>query len=153
MMNTIATSAINILALVILSRLVFSNSIIIRQRKKPFCVGIIITIIVILAEIGTIVAGGGGAEWRYLNITSNVLGFIFTPFIPLVLLAIFDVRVLKSHVYLLLPALINGIVAGLSPFFGFIFSIDADNRYTRGPFFLLFVTVYMLHILILVFSH
>ena len=151
MMNTIATSAINIFALVILSRLVVSNSIIIRQRKKPFCIGIIITVIVILAEVGTIVAGGGGAEGRYLNITSNVLGFIFTPFIPLVLLAIFDVRVLKSHVYLFLPALINGIVAGVSPFFGFIFSIDADNRYTRGPFFLLFVTVYKLHILFLVF--
>lgn len=138
------------MALVILARMVRSNNILITQRKKPFRFGILLTIVVILAEVGTIVAADGGAEWRPLNMVSNVFGFMFTPFIPLVLLAIFDGKVLKSHFYLLLPALINAVAAGLSPFFGFLFSIDADNRYTRGPLFLLFVTVYMIHILFLV---
>jgi diguanylate cyclase (GGDEF)-like protein len=150
MINTIATSAINIMALVILSRLLFSNNILISSRKRPFCFGIVLTIIVILAEVGTIVASDGGSAWRNLNLVSNVIGFAFTPFIPVVLLCIFDSNFLKTRLYLLLPALINGIAAVLSPFFGLLFSIDSDNRYARGNLFFLFVTVYMIHIVLLI---
>lgn len=150
MINTIATSAINIMALVILSGMVFSNNVLVSRRKKPFFGAIALTIIVILAEIGTIVAGDGGSAWRNLNLVSNVLGFMFTPFIPIVLLVIFDSRFLKTRLYLLLPALLNGIAAVLSPFFGLLFSIDEENRYTRGNLFFLFVTVYMINLLLLV---
>lgn len=150
MINTIATSAINIMALVILSRLVFGSNVLVSRRKRPFFFGIILTIIVILAEVGTIVASNGGLAWRNLNLISNVLGFMFTPFIPVVLLSIFESKFLKAHLYLLLPALFNGIAAVLSPFFGLLFSIDSDNRYNRGSIFYLFVTVYMLHLLFLV---
>ena len=67
MINAIATSAINIIALVILSRLVNSNNILANQRKRPFISGIVLTIFVILAEVGTLVAIDGGPEWRGLN--------------------------------------------------------------------------------------
>lgn len=150
MINTIATSAINIMALVILSRLICGNNILISSRKRPFCCGILLTIIVILAEVGTIVASDGGSAWRNLNLVSNVIGFAFTPFIPVVLLCIFDSKFLKTRLYLLLPALLNGIAAVLSPFFGLLFSIDSNNRYTRGNLFFLFVAVYMIHIVLLI---
>ncbi|MBN1774983.1 MAG: GGDEF domain-containing protein [Clostridiales bacterium] len=150
MTNIVATSAINILALVILSKMVFSNSVLIRGRKRPFFCAIVLSIIVILAEIGTIVAGEGGSAWRSLNMVSNVVGFMLTPFIPVVLLSIFDSKALKARLYLLLPALLNGIAAVLSPFFGLLFSIDAENRYSRGNLFIFFVAVYMFHLLLLV---
>ena len=150
MNNIIAASAINIVALVILSGMVFSNNVLVTRRKKPFFGAIVLTIIVILAEIGTIVAGAGGPAWRSLNLVSNVLGFMFTPVIPIVLLVIFDSRFLKTHLYLLLPSLLNAIAAVFSPFFGLLFYIDEENRYTRGSLFFLFVTVYMIHLLFLV---
>ncbi len=150
MTNIVAASAINIVALVILSRMVFSNNVLVSGRKRPFFGGIVLTIIVILAEVGTIVTGDGGSAWRSLNIVSNVIGFMLTPFIPIVLLSIFDSNVLKARLYLLLPALLNGIAAVLSPFFGLLFSIDSDNRYSRGNLFIFFVAVYMFHLLLLV---
>lgn len=150
MTNIVATSVINIVALVILSKMVFSNSVLIRGRKRPFFIGIVLTIIVILAEVGTIVAGQGGPEWRELNLFGNVVGFALTPFIPVILLSIFDRNVLKTRMYLLLPALLNGIAAVLSPFFGLLFSIDEGNHYSREDLFLFFVAVYMFYLLILV---
>jgi diguanylate cyclase (GGDEF)-like protein len=130
--------------------LICGNNILISSRKRPFCCGILLTIIVILAEVGTIVANDGGSAWRNLNLISNVVGFAFTPFIPVILLCIFDSKFLKTHLYLLLPALLNGIAAVLSPFFGLLFSIDSDNRYTRGKLFFFFVAVYMIHLLVLI---
>ena len=150
MINSIATSAINITALVILSRLVNSNNILSSQRKRPFINGIVLTIVVMLAEVGTMVASDSGPEWRGLNVVSNVFGFMLTPFIPIVLLAIFDNEVLRTRLYFLLPALFNGIAAVLSPSFGLLFFIDADNQYARGKLFLLFVTVYMGYLVLLV---
>ena len=151
MINTTATSAINIIALVILSRMVYYSNTLARQRKKPFIFGIVLTIIIILAEVGTIVAASeGDSAWRNLNLVSNVLGFMLTPFIPVVLLAIFDRKVFQARLYLLLPALLNGIAAVLSPVYGFLFFVDSGNRYTRGNLFFLFVTVYMIYLLLLV---
>ena len=150
MTNTIATSVINITALVILSRMVYGNNILASRRKKPFAIGIVLTIIIILAEVGTIAASDGGTAWRSLNLVSNVLGFMLTPFIPVVFLSIFDNNVLQARWYLMLPALVNGIAAILSPFLGLLFFIDSDNQYARGNLFFLFVTVYMVHLLFLV---
>lgn len=150
MANTIAISLINIIALVILSRMINGNNVIVNRRKKPFALGIALTIVVILAEIGTIVADDGGSSWRSLNILSNVLGFMFTPLIPVVFLAIFDIKMIQTRLFLLLPAFLNGIAAILSPIFGLLFSVDANNQYTRGNLFFLFVTVYMMHLLYLI---
>jgi diguanylate cyclase (GGDEF)-like protein len=150
MNNTVATSIINVMALIILSRMVFSNNILIRERKKPFIFGIVLTITVILAEVVTIVASDGSSAWRNLNLASNVLGFMLTPFIPAVLLAIFERKVFRERPYMLLPAIFNGIAAILSPMYGFLFYVDADNLYTRGSLFFLFVTIYLFYFLLLV---
>jgi len=150
MNNTVSISAINIISLVILSRMVYSNNRLLKQRKKPFAIGIVLTVIVILAEIGTIVASDGGSQLRNLNLFCNVLGFMLTPFIPIILLVIFDIEVLQKRLYLLLPAFLNGILAVLSPIFGFLFFVDKDNQYTRGNLFFLFVIAYMFHLLFLI---
>ena len=151
MFNVIANSAINIGALLILSRMICGNHILASQRKRPFFWGIVLTITVILAEVGTLIASDSGSSMRSLNLVSNVFGFMLTPFIPVVLLEIFDRKVLYKRLYLLVPAMLNGIAAVLSPKFGLLFRIDTDNRYSRGNLFFLFVTVYLIHLLLLVF--
>jgi diguanylate cyclase (GGDEF)-like protein len=152
MTNTIAIAAINITALGLLARMVFGNTILVHQRRRPFFIAIILTILIVVAEIGSIVAGNGDASWRYLNVVSNVLGFMLTPFIPLVLLSIFDRKIIQTRWYLLIPAFLNGVAAALSPFYGLLFSIDADNRYSRGYLFPFFVGVYLIHLLFMVLA-
>lgn len=146
----IATSVIDIIALLFLSRLLHNNNILDNRRKKPFLYGIVLTILVILAEAWTILFGGGSTELRSLNIFFNVIGFALTPIIPIILIAIFDIKTLQKHVLLLLPTLLNIVAAVLSPLYGLLFTVDVNNHYERGNIFLVFVIVYIINILFLV---
>lgn len=151
MLNTyFATCSIDIAALLFLFWLLHTNNLLGNYRKKPFQLGILLTIVIILAEGGTIVFGDFRSPLRGLNIFCNVIGFGLTPFIPVVLVAIFDLPFLKAHPCLLLPSLLNVVAAALSPSFGLVFSVDAENRYERGILFFVFVVIYIINLLFLV---
>ena len=147
----LATYIMDIIALIFLFILLYNNYQLGSHHKRLFSWGIFFTIVVILAEIGTIIAYEGKAEVRSLKILCNVVGFSMTPVIPIVLTAIFDTKTLKRHGFLLLPTLFNIAVVILSPIFGWVFYVDAANHYARGPLFLVFVAVYIFNILILFF--
>ena len=121
----------DLVALLFLSGLLHSNNLLEIHRKRSFSFGIFFTMMVILAEVGTIVASMGGPELRGLNIICNVIGFAITPVILIVLSAIFDTRTIKKYLYVLLPTILNFILTILSPFFGYIFYVDANNNYER----------------------
>jgi len=70
--------------------------------------------------------------------------------IPIAIVLIFDRTILKSHKFLLVPTLINMVATILSPTFRFIFYIDANNQYTRGGYFFIFVAVYIINLLMLI---
>ena len=91
-----ATYSLNIVALLFLLGLLINNNILNDHRKKPFIYGIVLTILVIFSEAGTILCSDGNIGLRGLNILFNVLGFALTPVIPIVLLAIFDGILLKN---------------------------------------------------------
>lgn len=151
MINTYITIyTMDIIALIFLFGLLYSNNMMNDHRKRSFSYGIVFTILVILSEIGTILASGASAELRSFNILCNVLGFALTPIVPIVLTDIFDVNILKKYKLLLLPTILNGAAAMLSPLFGLIFYIDANNHYERGNVFFLFVIVYIVNIIFLV---
>lgn len=140
---------IDIAALLFLCGLLYDNNLLSTYRKRSFIYGIILTILVILAEIGTLLALEGRTYLRSLNILFNVLGFAFTPIIPIILIAVFSTKAHKINIFLLLPTMINFITVVLSPMFGLIFYVDSDNFYTRGKFFFVFVAVYIINIIFL----
>lgn len=145
----IAIYTIDIIALLFLSGLLYSNNLLGNHRKRSFSYAIILTILVILSEGGTMIAYEGGTDLRSLNILCNVLGFALTPIIPIVLIAIFDTNAFKMHILLLLPTTLNIVAAILSPLFGLIFYVDANNHYERGNIFFVFVIVYIINIIFL----
>lgn len=148
----LVTSAIDIGALLYLTVLVRDNNMMLTHRRKSFLYGILLTILVILAEAGTLLVGNEDADYRILHMVFNVLGFALTPVIPIALTAIYSIRVFRTHPYLLVPTGINFAAAVLSPFFGLLFTIDEGNHYARGNLFFVFVVVYMINILLLVVS-
>lgn len=148
----IATYLINIAALLFLLGLLYSSTALNINRKKPFLASIIITIIIILSEAGSIFSSNGSLNLRSINIFSNLLGFSLTPMIPIVITLIFDKRILKTHRLWLVPTLVNLSAAVLSPMYGFIFYIDSNNQYMRGEYFLVFIVVYIINFLFLVVS-
>lgn len=94
--NYIATYLIDVAALVFLCCLIYSNNILDQNRKGPFYLGTVLTVLIILSEAGTIIAGNGNADFRFLNIICNVFGFVLAPVIPIILIAIFDLNILKT---------------------------------------------------------
>lgn len=120
------------------------------RRSRAFSYGIIFTIVVILSEFGTILASEGSAEFRTFNVFCNVVGFAITPTITMVLIAIFDTKILRTKKVLLLPTILNTIAVLLSPWLGLIFYVDANNHYQRGIFFFFFVSVYIINIILFV---
>ncbi|HKM03736.1 MAG TPA: GGDEF domain-containing protein [Lachnospiraceae bacterium] len=146
--NYSAMYIIDICALLFLFALLNGNNLLKKHRKNSFSYGIIFSILIILSEIGSIVANGGSSNLRGLNILCNVLGFTFTPMIPIVLINIFHTSILRKYKLLLLPTLLNIVVVMLSPIHGFIFYIDEYNQYERGSIFFCFVVVYVINIII-----
>ena len=140
---------LDIIALLFLFGLIYRNNLLHTKRKISFSFGIVLTILIIISEFGTILASADYANLRTLNIFFNVLGFTLTPILPLVLINIFDNQVLKKHKLLLLPTVLNIFISIFSPIFGFIFQIDLANHYMRGPLFFLFAFVYIFNIVML----
>lgn len=146
----VATYIIDIAALCYLIGLLFSSTTLNENRKIPFMIGILLTIIIIFCEAGKVYTSNEVLNLRSQNILCNVLGYSLAPMISMTIILIFDKRILKTNKLLLIPSLINIIATVLSPKFGFIFYIDENNQYFRGDCFFIFILVYMINLLILV---
>ena len=68
------------------------DNILVETRKRVFILGIVLSIIVIIAEFGTILFNEGIPQLTTANKIFNVIGFLIAPTIPLVLMAIFEKR-------------------------------------------------------------
>jgi len=143
------THILDIAALLYLLWMLHSSTVFDIRRKKPLSAGIILTIIAILCETGTIYADNGSLFYRIINIMCNVIGFSITPIIPIVITLIFNKGIFNERKFWLFPTVMNVIITFLSPFFGFIFYIDTDNHYIRGDYYFIFVAVYIINFLIL----
>ena len=143
---------LDIAALLFLIGMLSTKAVSSLYSKKPFILGIIMAVFVILAEAGTVVAGSGGINLRTVNIFCNLVGFGLAQMIPLVITLIFQGNILGKYKLMLIPTLINAALTVLSPKFGLIFYVAANNSYSRGNYFFVFVMVYILNFLCLVVS-
>jgi|SRR5690554_1967370 len=147
-----ATYLIDIFALLVLIWLLYSSTSLNVYRKKPFLIGVLLTIIIILAEAGSLYVADGSLNLRNAHIFFNILGFSLTPLIPIVIAFIIDKKILISNKFIIIPSIINAVITLLSPIFKFIFYVDANNQYLRGDYFYIFITVYVINFLFLVVS-
>ncbi|HHT42385.1 MAG TPA: GGDEF domain-containing protein [Firmicutes bacterium] len=147
-----AAYLIDIAALFYLMGLLHSNTSLNAERQKPFLIAVTLTISVIVLEAATIVTNNYNLNLRGFHILCNTLGFALAPLIPLAIALIFDRMILEKHRIMLLPTVLNAAAAALSPVFGWIFTVDAANNYTRGDFFFAFVAVYATNLLCLIIA-
>jgi diguanylate cyclase (GGDEF)-like protein len=143
---------IDIVALLYLIWLLNISTTINSYRKKPFLIGIILTVIIILTQVGTFFTENASVSLRGINIICNVLGFALTPIIPVVITFIINKTLYRKHKILLIPTLINIAAALLSPLLKIIFYVDVNNRYFRGDYYFIFIAVYFINFVLLVIS-
>ena len=88
---------LDLAALLFLLGLLFGSSSLNKQRKMPFSISIILTVIVILSEAITVLSDSGNINLRSVNILFNVLGFALTPVIPIAIISIFGKGIFKNY--------------------------------------------------------
>lgn len=120
------------------------------QNKKNiyYITAATITIVLLVLEIlSYTIANMSGDTAVVLNQIVNMLGFSLSPAVPYVVL-LFNSRnaqEMKRRDFLALPLLFNVLLCVMSTQTGWIFTISAQNVYTRGVLFLLPTAVSMFY--------
>lgn len=115
-----------------------------KKQKQGFFFAFALIAVISVLEVVTLAVDGTPAGYRWLNILSNYLGFGLSPGVCLCLVYVMDRKkrmnrwfraaVCCEACYLLFLAL--SIPAGL------VFSVSADNVYSRGQYFYLYIIMY-----------
>ena len=143
----LAVASIDIFALGIVLFMVKFSETLDKRQKMGFIAAFMLISFISVMEIITVVVDGAPLEYRFVNYLSNYLGFGLSPLIPICVAISIDKEqdirtcLLCELGYLLF--MICSIPLGL------VFHVDANNRYVRGPFFGVYVFVYLCAILYL----
>ena len=115
-----------------------------KKQKQGFFFAFALIAVISVLEVVTLAVDGTPAGYRWLNILSNYLGFGLSPGVCLCLVYVMDRKkrmnrwfraaVCCEACYLLFLAL--SIHAGL------VFSVSADNVYSRGQYFYIYIIMY-----------
>lgn len=115
-----------------------------KKQKQGFFLAFALIAAISVLEVVTLAVDGIPAGYRWLNILSNYLGFGLSPGVCLCLVYVMDRKkrmnrwfraaVCCEACYLLFLAL--SIPAGL------VFSVSADNVYSRGQYFYIYIILY-----------
>lgn len=125
------------------------ESIIIKEEiKKYFIWCILLTVVVVLVEIGCSLVDNTAPENRAWSIIFNVIGFGVSPFIFLIESNFYDLNQTRKRYWVYVLALVNLFVAIMSPYTGGIFYVSEDCEYSRGPFFYFYIVIFGFSILV-----
>jgi len=151
LLNYIAVDVICTFALVLLALESMRNVLFSVNMKKQFALAALIGILVMAAELGSIIFENIWTAHRGPALAANVIGFSLSPFIAIILAKAFSVGRGRIGSLLTIPAWINAILAASSPWTGLIFSINSDV-YERGPLFGVYVAAYLSAYIVLIIS-
>lgn len=115
-------------------------------RKQQLMRCMILTLLVVIAEIGYLLTDNTIPQNRGWSILFNCIGFGLT---PLVLVREADLYTENRgilHLWSYIPAVVNGIFMLLSPFLGCIFCVTENNEYLRGPYFNVYLCAFLFSI-------
>ncbi len=115
-----------------------------KKQKRGFFLAFALIAGISVMEIVTLAVDGAPAKYRWLNIASNFLGFGLSPAVAICLVYVQD---RKSAPRQKLRFAVGFEIAYLlflafSIPFGTVFSVSADNVYSRGTHFHIYIAVY-----------
>ena len=143
-------TAINVFVLAFMSILVnISETLNSKQRSSFFTAYLLIAVISVIEVVTVIVDQEPTVHHRYISIFSNFIGFGLTPFVPICLVNVLTKKVdAKLHIK---AAYLFGFIyltfLAISLPYEFVFSVNSDNEYSRGPGFPVYLVTYYLSML------
>ena len=146
----------DIVALLILTFLLFlirRNEIISKEKTKYFIITIYAMECCIILELLKILCEGSTRMGiRGLHIIATVLGFSITPLVPILMGITFNEKILRKIQFLIWPVIAYIFLCIQSSYTGLIFDISIENRYARGPLYLLNVAILIYSFCIFLYS-
>lgn len=146
----IAVDTICAAALIVLANASWNNVLLTAKMKKQFALAALIAMIVIGAELGSVVFDNNRLVDRVPVLIANAIGFSLSPFIAIVLSEAFPVEKGKIRLLLTIPVWINFVFVISSPWTDLVFMVNADISYLRGPLFGVYVGAYLYSYAILI---
>lgn len=138
-------NVLSIVIIVILGLWVISDIILSKREKRIFIICFALIIGIVIAEIGCYIYDNSTPAFRNISVLFNVIGFTLPSFVFAFESFVFD----KSHrVARFIPAIINLPIVLLSPYTGWIFYVNQDNEYSRGPLFWVFIATFAFSIIL-----
>ena len=115
-----------------------------KKQKRGFFLAFVLIAGISVLEVITLVVDGLPPGYRWLNITANYLGFGLSPAVCICLVYVLDRktalrREIRTAVRIEIGYLIFLFVTIPC---GIVFSVSADNIYSRGPHFYIYVIMY-----------
>ena len=122
----------------------FSESLNKKQKRGFFLAFALIAGISVL-EVVTLAVDGAPAGYRWLNILSNYLGFGLSPAVSLCLVCVMDRKKMVNFWFRAAVCCEGGylLFLALSIPAGLVFSVSEDNVYSRGPYFCIYILMYL----------
>ncbi len=121
-----------IFTLLIMLSIVYYDEILPPRSKRGFFITFVMLIITALAEWFSTYLNGTGPSFRVVNVISTFLVAIITPVVPVVLA--WSITDFKKTGFVRLLLIINVLMHTANLYYGFIYRIDANNRYLRGEY-------------------
>ena len=124
------------------------------KQKRGFFLAYLMIAGISVLEVITVVVDGLPSGYRWLNIVSNYLGFGLSPAVSVCLVYVLDRKTaLRRKIRIAVCCEIAYLMFLLvSVPYGMVFSVSADNIYSRGPYFYIYVIMYFGAILYLSIS-
>lgn len=152
LLNNLILSMVCILALLVLAYMIKTSDILEKRMRHYFRLTIFLTIVIILAEAGTVIAETLPPQYRTFHIICNIVGFAASPVIPLLLAYTFCNRYTSFWSWPMLPAFFNFLVTLTSPLWGGIFTVSQQNVYARGKWYFVYIISYIVGLAFLFFE-
>jgi diguanylate cyclase (GGDEF)-like protein len=128
------------------------NSLVNPVKTKYYLKSAIIVCVILVCEILDVILDNTGSSFRVQRILVNTIAFFISPIVPLSITYLHNEKFLQYKKYLIIPFAVMGVLALTSWMTGWIFLINENNEYYRGPFFVIYPMIMFFYFIILIYS-
>ena len=115
-----------------------------KKQKRGFFLAFVLIAGISILEVITLAVDGLPSGYRWLNIATNYLGFGLSPAVCICLVYALDRKaIFRREIRMAVCCEIGYLILlFISIPYGMIFSVNADNIYSQGPHFYIYVIMY-----------
>lgn len=137
--NLLITALLEASVLLLLLHLLSGQSIMSPRRQNAYMLAIVLAVAIIIAELAAGLMDGAAGWLRIPHLFFRAVILCGFTALPFSLAVTCDDRMVRRRRILAIPPVLLSFAALLSMGTGWLFTVSADNRYIRGPFFWIYV--------------